>query len=282
MTIESAVEGPSGVAEPLAARTFAPTLNSHGSPTHLVALMRLSVRSLAIIGAILGLVAVWSTDQILPASNAYQAQMRLWLAARAAGITAYLILTFVVAVGLILSHPINRSTWKLSKQIFPWHENLYVFMVAFLAVHIVSIILDPYAGVGIAGSFIPGLSSYRSVPVALGSLALYSLLISGLTARYTKWLPPGIWLKIHRLSLVVWGLSWAHGILAGADTEAMAAMYVITGLAVLGAAAYRYWVSKQHRPTFATSLPESGVARPVRGPATSGGGTVATTEGGLP
>jgi len=243
--------------------------------------MRLSARNLAVIGALLGIVVIWSTDQILPASNRYEAQMRLWLAARATGITAYLILTFVVAVGLILSHPVNRSTWKLSKRIYPWHENLFVFLVAFLVAHITSIILDPYAGVGVVGSFIPGLSSYRSVPVALGSLALYSLLISGLTARYTKWLPPGLWLKLHRLSLVVWGLSWAHGILAGADTEAMALLYLGTGLVILGASAYRYWVSKQHRPTFATSLPEGGDLMPVGAPAATPGGAASAIEGGI-
>ena len=254
--------------------------------------MRLSVRNLVVIGAFLGLVVIFSTDQVLPASNAYQAQMRVWLTARAAGITAYLVLTFVVAMGLILSHPVNRSTWKLSKRIFPWHENLFVFLVAFLAAHIVSIVLDPYAGVGIAGSFIPGLSGYRSVPVALGSLALYSLLISGLTARYTQWLPPGVWLKLHRLSIVVWGLSWAHGILSGADTEALAVMYVGTGLVILGAAAYRYWVGKQHRPTFATSLPDARAVQPARvspapahalanAPSASPGVIAGTTEGGI-
>ena len=219
--------------------------------------MRLTIRTVAVIGALLGLIVVFSTDQVLPASNAYQAQMRLWLAARATGITTYLILTFIVAVGLVLSHPVNRSTWKLSKRLFPWHENLFVFLLAFGAMHVVSIVLDPYAGVGIAGSFIPGLSSYRSVPVALGSLALYSVLLSGLTARYTKWLPSGVWLKLPRFSIVAWGLSWAHGILSGADTDGIAVMYIVTGFLILGAAAYRYWVSKQHRPTFATSLPEA-------------------------
>ena len=243
--------------------------------------MRLSARNLVVIGAFLGLVIVWSTDQILPASSAYQAQMRVWLAARAAGIAAYLILTFVIAIGLILSHPVNRSTWKLSRRIFPWHENLFVFLVAFLAAHIVSIILDPYAGVGIVGSLIPGLSSYRSVPVAVGSLALYGLLIAGLTARYTRWLPPGIWLKLHRLSIVVWGLSWAHGILAGADTGPLAVMYVGTGLVILGAAAYRYWVGKQHRPTFATSLPEGGSNRPARTPQAPAMAVIGSIEEGV-
>jgi predicted ferric reductase len=231
--------------------------------------MRLSARTLVILGALLALIVVAATDQVVPATTAYQAQMRIWLVARASGITAYLVLTFVVATGLILSHPVNKSTWKLSKQLFPWHENLFVFVVAFLLAHIVSIVLDPYAGVGIAGSLIPGLSSFRSVPVALGTLGLYALLVTGLTARYTKLLPAGTWLKIHRLSIVVWGLAWAHGILAGTDSGALGPLYVVTGLAVLAAAAYRYWVGKQARPTFATSLPGGAAAPHGRAAATA-------------
>ena len=227
--------------------------------------MRLTGRALIAIGAFLGIVLVWSSDQIVPATSAYQAQMRIWLVARAAGTTAYLILTFVIAVGLILSHPVNKSTWKLSKRIFPWHENLLIFTIAFTTAHIVSIVLDPYADVSPIGALVPGLSSFRSVPVAIGTLALYGLLITGLTARYTKMLRPGVWLKIHRLSIVVWGLAWAHGILAGTDTGAttFTSMYVLTGLVILAAAAYRYWVGKQGRPTFATSLPTGGSDSPA-------------------
>jgi len=159
--------------------------------------------AIVVLGALVGLLIVAATDQILPASSEYQAQMRLWLAGRATGMSAYLLLTAQIVFGLILSHPVNQSTWKLSRRLYPWHENLWVFVLGFLAAHIVSIILDPYAGVGVAGALIPGLSSYRSVPVALGTLALYGLLIAGLTARYTKLLPPGVWLKLHRASLVV-------------------------------------------------------------------------------
>jgi len=237
--------------------------------------VRLTGPTIVAIGALLGIVVVWSSDQIVPATSAYQAQMRIWLVARAAGTTAYLILTFVIAVGLILSHPVNKSTWKLSKRIFPWHENLLIFTIAFTVAHIVSIVLDPYADVSPIGSLVPGLSSFRTVPVAIGTLALYGLLITGLTARYTKALRPGMWLKIHRLSIVVWGLAWAHGILAGTDTGAFASMYVTTGLLILGAAAYRYWVSKQGRPTFASSLPTSGDDSSA-GPA---GRTVSSTVG---
>ena len=160
--------------------------------------MRLSGRVTVVLGAVVGIMVIAATDRILPAATPYQAQMRVWLAARATGIVAYLALTFVVALGLILSHPVNQSTWKLSKRLFPWHENLFVFVVAFVAAHIVGIVLDPYADVGLVGSFVPGASSFRPLPVALGSLALYALLITGLTARYMKLLPTGWWLKIHR------------------------------------------------------------------------------------
>jgi len=223
--------------------------------------MRLSARAWLVLGAALGILIVVSTDQIVPATSAYQAQMRVWLAGRATGITAYLLLTGLVSLGLILSHPTNQSTWKLSKRLFPWHSNLFVFVVAFLVAHVVSIILDPYAGVGIAGSFIPGLSAYRSAPVALGTLGLYAALVSGITGRWTKLLPQGLWLKIHRLSLVAWVMSWMHGILAGTDSAVLYPMYLATGLLVLTSGAYRYWVAKKARPTFATSLP--GATRPV-------------------
>jgi predicted ferric reductase len=219
--------------------------------------MRLTGPRFVVLLAFLGLGIVIATDQIVPATSAYQAQMRLWLAARAAGIVCYLLLTAQIVVGLILSHPTNQATWKLSKRLFPWHENLWVFVLAFLGVHVVSLILDPYAGVGIAGTFLPGLSSYRSSPVALGTLAMYALIVTGVTARYTKLLPPGFWLKLHRFSIVVFILAWLHGMLAGTDATTLRSLYIWTGLAVLVASAYRYWVSRKARPTFATSLPEA-------------------------
>jgi sulfoxide reductase heme-binding subunit YedZ len=219
--------------------------------------VRLTGPRFVVLLGLLGLGIVVATDQIVPATSAYQAQMRLWLAARAAGIVCYLLVTVQVVFGLVLSHPTNQATWKLSKRLFPWHENLWLFVLAFLAVHVVSLILDPYAGVGIAGTFIPGLSSYRSSPVALGTLSMYALIATGLTARYTRLLPNGFWLKLHRLSIVVFVLAWLHGLLAGTDALSIRSLYIWTGMAVLAAAAYRYWVGRRARPTFSTSLPDA-------------------------
>jgi len=217
---------------------------------------RLSGRAIVILIAVLAIVAVYATDQIAPATSDRQAQLRIWLAARATGIVTFLLLTFQICLGLILSHPTNKSTWKLSKRIYPWHEHLWVFVMAFLLVHIVSIVLDPYAKVTVAGALIPGLSEYRSSPVALGTMALYAFLLTAITARYTKLLPAGVWLTIHRLSLFVFVLVWLHAVLAGSDSGELGLLYVGTGLAVVFSGAYRYWASRQRRPTFTTSLTE--------------------------
>jgi len=218
---------------------------------------RLGGRTFAVLMAVVGLVIVAATDQVVPATSTHQAELRVWLASRAAGFMTLGLLTVQVVLGLVLSHPTNKTTWKLSKRLFPWHENAWVFVLAFLVVHIVTIVVDEYADVGVLGAIVPGLSAYRSSAVALGTMGLYALLITGLTARYTKRLPPGTWLRIHRLSLGVYALAWTHGLLAGTDSGSLGWLYWASFALVVSAAAYRYWVSRQGRPTFATSLPEA-------------------------
>jgi predicted ferric reductase len=235
----------------LAAQNPAPIAPQRAGP------FRLSLRGTAVLVTLLGLIAIYATGQILPATTDRQAELRFWLAARATGIVALVLLTFQVAFGLVLSHPHNKTTWKLSRTIFPWHDHLWVFVFAFLGVHIVSLVVDPKAGVSLSGAFIPGLSQYRSAPVALGTLALYAFLVTALTARYTKLLPTGLWLSLHRLAIVIFILSWLHGILAGTDSEPLRSLYLICGAVVVVAGAYRYWASRRARPTFSTSRTEA-------------------------
>ena len=74
---------------------------------------RLSGRGALILLAIIAILALYATDQITPATSERQAELRIWLAARAAGIVSFLLLSLQICLGLILSHPTNKSTWKL-------------------------------------------------------------------------------------------------------------------------------------------------------------------------
>jgi methionine sulfoxide reductase heme-binding subunit len=217
---------------------------------------RLSARGAVIFIGLLGLVLLYATDQIVPATSDRQAELRYWLAARATGIVAFLLLTLQIVLGLVLSHPTNRSTWNLSKRIFPWHDHLWVFVMAFLVAHIVSLVVDPKSGVSLGAVVIPGLAEYRSSPVAIGTFALYAFLVTAITARWTKLLPRGAWLSLHRLALLIFVMAWMHGVLAGTDTSSLGPLYIGAGLLVTFAGAYRYWASRQRKPTFHTSRQE--------------------------
>ncbi len=227
------------------------TPSRSGSP------FRLALRTTVILAALLGLTVLIATDQILPATSDRQAELRFWLAARATGIVAFVLLTLQVVYGLVLSHPHNKTTWKLSKRVFPWHDHLWVFVMAFLAAHVVTLIADPKSGVDLIGAIVPGMSQYRSSAVALGSLGAYAFLVTAITARYTKLLPAGVWLLLHRLAIVVYGLGWLHGMLAGSDSVALRPVYVASAVVVMMSVAYRYWAARRARPTFATSLTEA-------------------------
>ncbi|HEU4671306.1 MAG TPA: hypothetical protein VFS32_00225 [Candidatus Limnocylindrales bacterium] len=234
--------------------------------------MRLSSRSLVLIAAVAAALGWLVAEVVLPSPAGSDANdLRLWLTARATGLVAYGLLTVQVSLGILMSHPTNAASWKLSKRIFPWHENLSAFLVAFSLVHIGAIVLDPYAHVDLVAAFVPGIAGYRPLPVAIGTLSVYAGLLASLTARWTKLLPAGLWLRLHRLALVAWATAWIHGVLAGTDTMPLAAWYGATGLLVVAVGAWRYSVIRAQRRVARTVAAERAVGpRPTAMPASTG------------
>lgn len=206
--------------------------------------MRVSATTLVALGAIAALVILGATDQILPASDPRTESLRPWVAARAMGVTAYLLLALEVTLGLVLSHPRNTAEWRKTRQVFPWHEMVSVFTGAFIALHVALLAVDPYANVGVIGAFVPGFSAYRPVAVGLGSVALYALILTAVTAKWTRLLPSGWWLKVHRVAAVVFFMTWAHAVLAGTDSGALLPLYLATGLPILAGVAHRWWTAR--------------------------------------
>jgi methionine sulfoxide reductase heme-binding subunit len=231
--------------------------------------MRVGAASLVAIGAGAALVALAVTDQVLPGSAARVAEMRPWLAARALGITAYLLLALQVGTGVLLSHPRNNAAWHKTRQTLPWHELLTVFTWAFLVLHVVFMAIDPYANVGWLGSLVPGLSGYRTPAIAVGTIAAYAMLFTAVTAKWTKLLPGGWWLKVHRFAAVTFLLTWVHSVLAGTDSGALVPLYLATGLPILAAIAHRWWTARSSpRRAEAPVTPNLSLVRPQPAPVT--------------
>lgn len=180
--------------------------------------------SAGITGALLGY--AWMT--------ATGADMGLWVIARASGLVSYLLLTAVTIMGLLLASPPRAAARFLgAAQRLRIHVLLAIFALVFVVLHVVVLAVDPWAEVGWWGALVPFGSAYRPLPVTLGLLALWSGVISGMTAGLAGRGLGRMWLPLHRLAAAGWVLAWLHGVLAGSDTGAWMWMYGVTGAVVL-------------------------------------------------
>jgi len=164
-----------------------------------------------------------------------------WITGRALGIAGYLALCALVALGIWIRHP-WRFRWPLlhAETRLRLHVTLAVATLCLVLGHLSALASDAYAGVGWRGALIPGLSQYRTFAVALGVTAFFFMVLLSITARSAGRLVGRNWLSTHRLALATFVLVWFHGVLAGTDTSALRALYVVTGAGVAALAVTRY------------------------------------------
>ena len=157
-------------------------------------------------------------------------RMLPWVVGRGLGIAGYLSLVALTAAGLWLRHP-WRVRWRhptVEAQL-RLHAVLAALTLIVVLGHVVALVLDSYAGVGLVGAVAPGAASYRPFPTALGTLAIYLGLLVGATAALAGRLLGRAWLPVHRLAVGVFVLVWLHAVLAGSDAVNLAPLYLATG-----------------------------------------------------
>ena len=80
-----------------------------------------------------------------------------WLVARAAGLTAFGLISASVVVGLLLGMRVRTRTWPraLTTEL---HRQLTLIALAFVGLHLLALWLDPMAGLRWSEMLVPGLS----------------------------------------------------------------------------------------------------------------------------
>jgi hypothetical protein len=171
----------------------------------------------------------------------HQTRMAPWVLGRASGITSYLLLVSLVLMGLLMSHPagghLRRPSRRLQLKI---HVGLAVFTLVFTTLHVVTLATDPFAHVGWPGALLPMRSGYRPVGVTLGIIALWSGLVTGVTASLAGRLAGRVWWPVHKMAAAAFLLVWAHAFQSGSDTPALSRFYLATGGTVLVIGLSRY------------------------------------------
>ncbi len=158
-----------------------------------------------------------------------------WNVARTGGFTAYILLTLAVAVGLALTMQLQSPGYWPRLLNSELHNFLTLLSVVFVGVHILAVWIDPFTRFGWNEVFIPFVSHYRAMWMALGILALYL----GIAIGISTWLRPLIgytwWRRLHILTLGVYVLVTVHGIATGSDTQTWWGLAIYGGsIALIG------------------------------------------------
>lgn len=140
----------------------------------------------------------------------------LWYATRATGLVSLLLLTASVLLGVLTAGRFASERWPRFLTI-GLHRNISLLVLAFLALHVGTTVIDSYTSISLAAAFVPFASSYKSAWLSLGAVALDLLLALVATSLIRGRLGFRAWRRAHWLAYACWPVALAHGLGIGAD-----------------------------------------------------------------
>jgi sulfoxide reductase heme-binding subunit YedZ len=142
-----------------------------------------------------------------------------WLLARAAGLTAYVLLTLSVLAGLVVkSRPFGRALRTAS--VTDVHRFLTLLGLGAVAVHGLALVLDQTVRMPFAALFVPLLSGYRPAAVAVGVIAAELAALITVSFSVRRLIGARMWRRLHWATYLVFALATVHGLAAGTDVWA--------------------------------------------------------------
>jgi sulfoxide reductase heme-binding subunit YedZ len=163
-----------------------------------------------------------------------------WYVDRAAGITALLLLTASVCLGISLAGRARSTRWP-AFALQDLHRYLGLLTGTFIGIHALAILLDSLVPYTLTQLLVPGTAPSRTMAVAVGIVSAELLAALAVTNHFRKRLSYAFWRKAHYLSFAVWILALGHGIAAGTDSDQSWAvfLYACCAAAVTGLLAWR-------------------------------------------
>jgi sulfoxide reductase heme-binding subunit YedZ len=140
----------------------------------------------------------------------------IWYLMRATGVVSLVLLTAVLALGIAT---VNR--WRLGKTpafvTAGVHRSISLLSVVFVAVHVVTAVVDPYAGVNVVGAVVPFVGSSNPLWIGFGAVSLdlvAALIVSSLLRRR---IGVRAWRAVHWTAYLSWPVAFAHTLGTGSD-----------------------------------------------------------------
>ena len=164
----------------------------------------------------------------------------LWYASRATGVVTLLLLTAVLLLGILVGRQ-GRLPGLPSFAVTGLHRNVSLLAVAFLAIHVITAIVDPYVTIGLAAAVLPFSSGYKPFWLGLGAISLDLMAALILTSLARARMSRRAWRGIHWLAYAAWPLAVGHSLGSSSDTRSGLVLSLLVGcvLAVAFAVAWR-------------------------------------------
>lgn len=164
----------------------------------------------------------------------------LWYASRATGVVALVLLTIVVLLGIMVSQR-GRLPGLPRFATTSLHRSMSLLAVAFIAVHIVTAVADPYVTIGIAAAIIPFTSPYEPLWLGLGAISFDMIIALIATSLARARIGRRTWRAVHWLAYACWPVALLHGVGSSTDMRAgwLLTLTICCIAAVLAAVSWR-------------------------------------------
>jgi len=159
-----------------------------------------------------------------------------WYASRATGIVALLLLTAVLVLGILVNRQ-GRLPGLPRFAVTSLHRNISLLAVAFVAVHVLTAVLDTYVSIPLVSAVVPFDSGYERLWLGLGAISFDLMLAMIITSLIRGRLNRILWRAIHLLAYLCWPVAFAHSIGSSKDLQHGWLLYLAVGCAVVVVAA---------------------------------------------
>ena len=189
-----------------------------------------------------------------------------WLASRALGIVALVLLSVSVSLGLAMSGRLLRRP-GLPAKLKRYHEAATLVTVGLIAAHGGVLLLDGWLRPSLAGVTLPFALGYRPFWTGLGVIGGWLSLILAASFYVRRWIGVKTWRWLHRWTLAVYALALVHVVGAGTDGRAPWMLALLAALVApnVFALTYRMLAAAPRAPRRRPGSP--GPAERVLGPA---------------
>jgi sulfoxide reductase heme-binding subunit YedZ len=193
----------------------------------------------------------------------------LWYLTRGTGLVALVLLTVTMVLGI-------SQVVRYARPGFPrfiiggLHKNVSLVAVVFVAIHVVTAVLDTYAPIGIVDAFVPFTGIYRPLWLGLGAVSFDLMLALVITSLVRERIGLRVWRAVHWAAYASWPVALAHSLGTGTDTKVswVVFVYILCLGAVCAALVWRLvtdWTGVNAKPRLWAGAASAAVVLAVSG-----------------